>query len=156
MGYSPDKMLQARLFAYHDAQLYRVGTNHQHLPVNRPRCPFHNQQRDGAMAIANGGAAANYDPVHADVPAAGGFGHGFEPKSGRAAGGHIGLRRFQNQAARLFRGPAYPLVFARRIIAWQNISFTIDNIVDNKHHAPVETRTAHVRAIPPRYSASPA
>jgi catalase len=46
MGYSPDKMLQARLFAYHDAQLYRVGTNHQHLPVNRPRCPFHNQQRD--------------------------------------------------------------------------------------------------------------
>ena len=76
MGYSPDKMLQARLFAYHDAQLYRVGTNHQHLPVNRPRCPFHNQQRDGAMAIANGGAAPNYDPVRADVPAAGGFGHG--------------------------------------------------------------------------------
>jgi catalase len=76
LGYSPDKMLQARLFAYHDAQLYRVGTNHQHLPVNRPRCPFHNQQRDGAMAIANGGAAANYDPVRADVPAAGGFGHG--------------------------------------------------------------------------------
>ncbi|PQO88983.1 catalase [Massilia phosphatilytica] len=76
MGYSPDKMLQARLFAYHDAQLYRVGTNHQHLPVNRPRCPFHNQQRDGAMAIANGGAAANYDPVHGNVPAAGGFGHG--------------------------------------------------------------------------------
>jgi len=76
LGYSPDKMLQARLFAYHDAQLYRVGTNHQHLPVNRPRCPFHNQQRDGAMAIANGGAAANYDAVRADVPAAGGFGHG--------------------------------------------------------------------------------
>jgi catalase len=68
LGYSPDKMLQARLFAYHDAQLYRVGTNHQHLPVNRPRCPFHNQQRDGAMAIANGGAAPNYDPVRADVP----------------------------------------------------------------------------------------
>jgi len=76
MGYSPDKMLQARLFAYHDAQLYRVGTNHQHLPVNRPRCPFHNQQRDGAMAIANGGAAANYDPVRTGGPAAGGFGHG--------------------------------------------------------------------------------
>jgi catalase len=76
LGYSPDKMLQARLFAYHDAQLYRVGTNHQHLPVNRPRCPFHNQQRDGAMAIANGGAAANYDPVAGGMPAAGGFGHG--------------------------------------------------------------------------------
>jgi catalase len=76
LGYSPDKMLQARLFAYHDAQLYRVGTNHQHLPVNRPRCPFHNQQRDGAMAVANGGAALNYDPVRTGGPAAGGFGHG--------------------------------------------------------------------------------
>ena len=76
MGYSPDKMLQARLFAYHDAQLYRVGTNHQQLPVNHARCPVHNQQRDGAMAGANGGAAANYDPVHAPGTAAGGFGHG--------------------------------------------------------------------------------
>jgi catalase len=76
MGYSPDKMLQARLFAYHDAQLYRVGTNHQHLPVNRPRCPFHNQQRDGAMAGANGGASANYDTIRGDIPARGGFGHG--------------------------------------------------------------------------------
>jgi catalase len=76
LGYSPDKMLQARLFAYHDAQLYRIGANHQHLPVNRPRCPFHNQQRDGAMAIDNGGAAANYDPVRSGMPAAGGFGHG--------------------------------------------------------------------------------
>jgi len=88
MGYSPDKMLQARLFAYHDAQLYRVGTNHQYLPVNRPRCPVSNQQRDGAMAIGNGGASQNYDPVHAGGPAAGGFGHGdagwqVEGKAGR-------------------------------------------------------------------------
>jgi catalase len=76
LGYSPDKMLQGRLFAYHDAQLYRVGTNHQHLPVNRPRCPFHNQQRDGAMAIANGGAAPNYEPVTSAGTGASGFGHG--------------------------------------------------------------------------------
>ena len=66
MGYSPDKMLQGRLFGYHDAQLYRVGTNHQHLPVNSPRCPFQNQQRDGQMALgSNGGAAANYATVKA-------------------------------------------------------------------------------------------
>jgi catalase len=76
MGYSPDRMLQGRLFAYHDAQLYRVGTNHQHLPVNRPRCPFHNQQRDGAMAIANGGASQNYDTVNAAGVAPQGLGHG--------------------------------------------------------------------------------
>ena len=81
LGFSPDKMLQGRLFAYHDAQLYRVGTNHQHLPVNRPRCPVHHQQRDGGMAgtagDTNGSSAAqNYAPVQAAGTAPQGFGHG--------------------------------------------------------------------------------
>jgi catalase len=76
LGFSPDKMLQGRLFAYHDAQLYRVGTNHQHLPVNRPRCPVHHHQRDGAMAFDNGGAARNYDTVQAGGSHTSGFGHG--------------------------------------------------------------------------------
>jgi len=76
MGFSPDKMLQGRLFAYHDAQLYRVGTNHQHLPVNRARCSFHNQQRDGQMAIFNGGSAPNYETVSAAGTTPSGFGHG--------------------------------------------------------------------------------
>ena len=77
LGYSPDKMLQGRLFAYHDAQLYRVGANHQQLPVNRPRCPVRHQQRDGAMAMGdNGGAAPNYEPVVASGLPASGFGHG--------------------------------------------------------------------------------
>ena len=43
-------MLQARLLAYPDAHRYRVGANVNQLPVNSPRCPFHNYQRDGAMA----------------------------------------------------------------------------------------------------------
>jgi len=47
---SPDKMLQARLLAYPDAQRYRVGANANQLPVNAPRCPVHHYQRDGAMA----------------------------------------------------------------------------------------------------------
>lgn len=106
MGYSPDKMLQGRLFAYHDAQLYRVGTNHQHLPVNAPRCPFHNQQRDGAMAIANGGAAQNYANVEAAGSAPQGLGHG-EP----ALALHGGAARYDGrgkeddytQAGNLFR-----------------------------------------------------
>jgi catalase len=76
MGYSPDKMLQARLFAYHDAQLYRVGTNHQHLPVNAPRCPVHHHQRDGAMATTNGGSAQNYAPTEAHGSNSQGLGHG--------------------------------------------------------------------------------
>ncbi|MBO9130750.1 catalase KatA [Bacillus sp. 165] len=60
---SPDKMLQGRLFAYADAHRYRVGANHNLLPINRPQLPVHNHQRDGQMRPDNnGGGAIYYDP----------------------------------------------------------------------------------------------
>ena len=49
IGFSPDKMLQARLFSYGDTQRYRLGVNFNHIPVNAPKCPFHSYHRDGAM-----------------------------------------------------------------------------------------------------------
>ena len=49
ISFSPDKMLQARLFSYGDAQRYRLGVNFNHIPVNAPKCPFHSYHRDGAM-----------------------------------------------------------------------------------------------------------
>ena len=63
IGFSPDKMLQGRLFAYGDAQRYRLGVNHHHIPVNRPRCPFHSYHRDGQMRTdGNYGATVGYEP----------------------------------------------------------------------------------------------
>ncbi|WP_296235457.1 catalase [Pseudomonas sp. UBA4617] len=62
VGLSPDRMLQGRVFAYADAHRYRVGTNHQQLPVNAPRCPVNSYQRDGSMATGNYGSAPNYEP----------------------------------------------------------------------------------------------
>jgi catalase len=63
IGYSPDRMLQGRLFAYADAHRYRLGVNHSSIPVNAPRCPFHNTHRDGQMRVdGNGGGAPNYEP----------------------------------------------------------------------------------------------
>lgn len=60
---SPDKMLQGRLFAYGDAHRYRVGANHQTLPINRPRSEVNNYQRDGQMrADNNGGGSVYYEP----------------------------------------------------------------------------------------------
>jgi catalase len=60
---SPDKMLQGRLFAYSDAHRYRVGANHNALPINRPKCPVHNNQRDGQMRFdGNGGGSVYYEP----------------------------------------------------------------------------------------------
>ncbi len=51
ISFSPDKMLQARLFSYGDAQRYRLGVNHHQIPVNAPKCPFHSYHRDGAMRV---------------------------------------------------------------------------------------------------------
>ena len=63
MGYSPDKMLQARLISYPDAHRYRLGVNYDSLPVNKPQCPFHTYNRDGAMRFdGNSGASVNYEP----------------------------------------------------------------------------------------------
>lgn len=63
IGFSPDKMLQGRLFSYGDAQRYRLGVNHYSIPVNKPRCPFHSYHRDGQMRVdGNYGAAIGYEP----------------------------------------------------------------------------------------------
>jgi catalase len=63
IGFSPDKMLQGRLFSYGDAQRYRLGVNHHLIPVNKSRCPFHSFHRDGAMRVdGNHGSTLGYEP----------------------------------------------------------------------------------------------
>ena len=106
LGYSPDKMLQGRLFAYHDAQLYRVGTNHQQLSVNRARCPIHSQQRDGQMAVENGGADVNYAPVESAGSSPIGFGFGDRGWSVEGVAGRYDERAVSDdftQAGNLYR-----------------------------------------------------
>jgi catalase len=69
MGYSPDKMLQARLISYPDAHRYRLGVNYDSLSVNKPQCPFHTYNRDGAMRFdGNSGSSVNYEPNSFDGP----------------------------------------------------------------------------------------
>ena len=48
---SDDKLLQSRVFAYSDAQRYRLGANYQLLPVNAPKCPYRNNHYEGTMNI---------------------------------------------------------------------------------------------------------
>lgn len=63
IGFSPDKMLQGRLFSYGDAQRYRLGVNHHLIPVNRARCPVHAFHRDGTMRVDdNCGGTPGYEP----------------------------------------------------------------------------------------------
>lgn len=66
IGFSPDRMLQGRLFSYGDAQRYRLGVNHWQIPVNYPKNAknFNPYHRDGAMRIMNTvqGGNVTYSP----------------------------------------------------------------------------------------------
>lgn len=65
IGYSPCKMLQARVFSYADAHRYRLGTHYEALPVNAPKCPVHHYHKDGSMNFMGqmtGAVDAYYEP----------------------------------------------------------------------------------------------
>jgi len=65
ISYSPDKMLQARVFSYADAHRYRLGTHYEALPVNAPKCAVNHYHKDGAMRFFRndtGNPDAYYEP----------------------------------------------------------------------------------------------
>jgi catalase len=63
IGFSPDRMLQGRLFAYGDAQRYRLGVNHHLIPVNQAKNEVNSYHRDGLMRVdENGGSQTHYWP----------------------------------------------------------------------------------------------
>ena len=63
IGFSNDPLLQGRLFSYLDTQRSRLGTTNFHqIPINAPRCPFGNFQRDGMMQTQVPKGRANYEP----------------------------------------------------------------------------------------------
>ncbi|WP_088342912.1 MULTISPECIES: catalase [Rhodomicrobium] len=65
ISFSPDKMLQARIFSYADAHRYRLGTHYEALPVNRAKCPVHHYHKDGSMRFfepLTGSLDAYYEP----------------------------------------------------------------------------------------------
>lgn len=91
IDFSNDPLLQGRLFSYTDTQLIRLGgPNFHELPINRPVCPFHNNQRDGyGRQTVNRGQVsyhknglANNTPTPVS-PADGGFEHYQEKIEGR-------------------------------------------------------------------------
>jgi catalase len=63
IDFTNDPLLQGRLFSYLDTQLKRLGSpNFHQLPINQPKCPFQNFQRDGHMQTAVPKGRANYEP----------------------------------------------------------------------------------------------
>jgi len=71
IDFSNDPLLQGRLFSYLDTQLSRLGSpNFHQIPINAPKCPFANLQRDGHMQMHVPKGRVNYDPssLQADSP----------------------------------------------------------------------------------------
>ncbi len=71
IGFSPCKMLQARVFSYADAHRYRLGTHYEALPVNMPKCPVNHYHKDGLMRFFDNNEEnpdAYYEPNSFDGP----------------------------------------------------------------------------------------
>ena len=63
IDFSNDPLLQGRLFSYQDTQLSRLGSpNFHQIPINAPKCPFSNQQRDGHMQMEQPAGRVAYEP----------------------------------------------------------------------------------------------
>ena len=63
IGFSPDRMLQGRLFSYTDTQRYRLGVNYSSIPVNAPKFKANTYHRDGYMKVdSNNGSKVEYEP----------------------------------------------------------------------------------------------
>jgi catalase len=111
IGPSPDRMLQARLFAYGDAQRYRLGINHTRLPVNSPKGVqggANNYGRDGLMAFdGNGGRGKNYEPNSYDGPSQTGEDPGLGVSLTGSTGTYVPVRHAEDndfvQAGALYR-----------------------------------------------------
>ncbi len=102
ISFSPDKMLQGRIFAYADAQRYRLGVNHYMLPVNAPKCPFRTFHRDGAMRFdGNLGSTLSYEPN-----SYGEWEHNLDHKEPELRiDGHAGIHDFREDDNNYFEQP---------------------------------------------------
>ncbi|WP_321930639.1 catalase [Paraburkholderia guartelaensis] len=146
IGFSPDRLLQGRLFSYGDTQRYRLGVNHHQIPVNAPRCPFHSYHRDGAMRTdGNLGGNVNYEPSRfgdfAQRPQAG------EPPLAAGAVDHYDHREdddYYSQPGALFR--LFDAGQRERLFA--NIARQINGVPAEI----VERQIEHFRCADPAYA----
>ncbi|WP_442866967.1 catalase [Acidovorax sp. GBBC 3334] len=112
IDFSNDPLLQGRLFSYLDTQLSRLGSpNFVQIPVNAPKCPFHNMQRDGHMQMQVPKGRVAYEPssLQPDTPRASvaqGFRHFAERLDDDGAKGRLRPESFADhysQARMFFR-----------------------------------------------------
>jgi catalase len=114
IDFSNDPLLQGRLFSYLDTQLSRLGSpNFHQLPVNAPKCPFANQQRDAHMQMARPKGRVAYEPSSLDPTSARETPQGFRSAATEDDGkkGRIRAESFADhysQARQFYRSQSEP------------------------------------------------
>ena len=114
IDFSNDPMLQARLMSYVDTQMHRLGTsNHTLLPINRPVCPFSNNQRDGVMPMNIETSRQNYFPNS--------LGGGLPAVSSESDGYVHYMQRVEGSVIRE-RSESFSDHFSQATLFWNNLS----------------------------------
>jgi catalase len=114
IDFSDDPLLQGRLFSYLDTQLSRLGSpNFHQLPINAPKCPFANQQRDGHMQMATPKGRVAYEPSSLDPTSAREAPRGFASFASASEGAKSRIRAdsfadHYSQARLFFRSQTAP------------------------------------------------
>jgi catalase len=115
IDFSNDPLLQGRLFSYHDSQVHRLGSpNLVQLPINRPVCPFHNNNQDGRMQMEVKTSRVNYSPnsLGGDLPA----------PVPEAEGGFVTVpERVEGHKVRE-RSPSFSDHFSQATLFWNSLS----------------------------------
>lgn len=146
LSFSPDRMLQGRLFAYADAHRYRLGVNYHQIAVNKPVNAVKHYHRDGALRVdGNGGAAPVYHPNSFDGV---GVTRGAEPPPLALHGTQArhDQRRdddYYSQAGALFR----LMSEAQRTLLTENIARALCKVP----HAIQERQLTHFSKADPEY-----
>jgi len=135
---SADKLLQGRLFSYADTQRHRLGPNYLQIPINMPKVPVTNNNRDGAM---QSGAGHTGTVISAEFTGAGAAPIGDPTFEGRPlAGGHIrkkiALTNDFQQAGERYRS-----------LSKKDQDHLVDNIVDSLSHAQLEIQRRMVENL---------
>jgi catalase len=127
IDFSDDPLLQGRLFSYHDSQLHRLGSpNFTHLPINRPVCPFSNNNQDGRMQSEIKTSRVNYSPNS--------LGDNLPAPVAPADGGFVTVpERVEGHKIRE-RSPSFADHFSQATLFWNSLSLgEKDRVVEAAH-----------------------
>ena len=115
IDFSDDPLLQGRIFSYADTQVHRLGSaNYTDLPINRPVCPFDNNQRDGVMQYNIPTSKVNYYPNS--------LGNGCPMTAPENLGGFVSYKERMEGNKIRERSPSFQDHFSQATLFWNSLS----------------------------------